>query len=724
MALAYLLDPQLQISDKSGALNVAGFLRVYLNGTDDRATTYKDFNGTLNPADIVLDNNGRAVVIADSSKAYRLEVYTRDGDLLWTQYPLNTLVGGAGGASGLVIESSDGSVIVDRYSEGNIIHYDLSTDVSDSTELLDWIKCSGNTLVPTNIYRPTYVDGTMAIGDYGVMLSANQYYHVTIHIDCTKVNTGAFPWTDDVRVRFRGRDILTGEFVDYQTDKVNVDYSLMLPETKELSLDVMPVSDVELVVVIDDAEITGAGFSIKDMQVHRVYSGAPHLPHNLLNGIATKPWVEDNFQETLIPGSGITIRDNVISATGGAAGNVDVFAIDSMYVEYSTGATIITGESWSAFRSRIDGDISTGKPMMLVFTSVSHHVDGSNAVYYGAMNGTNDWEYTFTTGPNKWGSGTESKTYVIAKYNDDYSDDRMTIEVKSLEVQPKLTAGSNVTISGNQISVDLSNYVTDSDLSTELGNYQPKLTAGSNISIDASTNTISASQPDISGKADKVSGATNGDLASLDSNGNLVDSGVAASSVATTTDLAGYQPKLTAGSNITIDASTQTISATDTTYNFSTGLNNNSGTVTVDTSVIQPKLTAGSNITIDSQTNTISASQPDISGKADKVTGATNGHIAGLDSNGNLTDSGIAATDVATTTDLSGKQDVLTAGSNVSISNNVISATDTTYSAGNMLALVNGAFGVSTSAGITDIQYVNALPANPVATVLYLIPET
>ena len=458
MALAYLLDPQLQISDKSGALNVAGFLRVYLNGTDDRATTYKDFEGTLNTSDIVLDNNGRAVVIADSSKAYRLEVYTRDGDLLWTQYPLNTLVGGAGGASGLVLESSDGTVDITRYSEGGLTHYDLSTDVSDSTELLDWVKCAGNTLVPTNIYRPVFVDGTMELGDYGIMLSANQYYHVTIHIDCTKVNTGAFPWTDDVRVRFRGRDILTGEFVDYQTDKVNVDYSLMLPETKELSLDVMPATDVELVVVIDDAEITGAGFSIKDMQVHRVYSGAPHLPH----GTATRDWVEANFQETLTPGTGITIdSNNVISATGGGGGstytagaNIQIsdqnvisatdttysagsglslssgnqFSVDETTIqhkltagsgitiqnnvisasgggggslpgyvftlpEYTYSGQAVRGWSWTDFRATIDANVASGTPMMLIRQSHGNHPAGETAFYYHAIN-----DYTISTG--------------------------------------------------------------------------------------------------------------------------------------------------------------------------------------------------------------------------------------------------------------------------------------------------------------------------------------
>lgn len=48
----------------------------------------------------------------------------------------------------------------------------------------------------------------------------------------------------------------------------------------------------------------------------------------------------------------------------------------------------------------------------------------------------------------------------------------------------------------------------------------------------------------------------------------------------------------------------------------------------------------------------------------------------------------------------------------------------TTYTAGNMISLANDAIAVSTTAGVTDIQQVASLPASPVATVLYLIPET
>ncbi len=83
---------------------------------------------------------------------------------------------------------------------------------------------------------------------------------------------------------------------------------------------------------------------------------------------------------------------------------------------------------------------------------------------------------------------------------------------------------------------------------------------------------------DISGKADKVTSATNGNFAGLDNNGNITDSGSKASDFLT--------------------------------------------------------------------------SHQDISGKADKVTSATSGDFAGLDANGNLTDSGKKASDFATPSDV------------------------------------------------------------------------
>ena len=324
MALAYLLDPCQQYQNRAGVNNVDGWFEVFRSDTDDHATVYTDFNGTLAPERIGIDNNGRAVMIVDSAMPYRVEMHDRTGNLLFTQYPVWTQKSG-GGVTGTDVISSDGSIDVQSYNVGSTKTFDLSAHVEDSADLLGWIRTEGYDIIPSNIYKPRYAAGNLYVGDYGVQLDAGQYYHVTAHIKCTKVNTGALPWTDDVQVHFKGRDRTTGEYVVYKTFKVNVDYSMMLPEEYDLSLDVKAETDVDLVVVIDDKEVTGGGFQLTDMEIHRVYSGSPHLP----GGVATKPWVENTYQEKLTAGAGITIdSDNVISSDGAGYTAGDGIVID------------------------------------------------------------------------------------------------------------------------------------------------------------------------------------------------------------------------------------------------------------------------------------------------------------------------------------------------------------------------------------------------------------
>lgn len=121
MSFSYLFDPNKQFQGRDGLNLVAGILRVYLNGTDDHATTYNNFDGALNENDIVLDNDGRAVVIVDSSMTYRLEVRDRSGDLLWTT---TGLVPGGGyideGISGLNYnDEAEAHKFVKSVSESN-----------------------------------------------------------------------------------------------------------------------------------------------------------------------------------------------------------------------------------------------------------------------------------------------------------------------------------------------------------------------------------------------------------------------------------------------------------------------------------------------------------------------------------------------------------------------------------------------------------------------------
>ena len=124
MALQYLFDPNKQFQSLGGVNEVSGFLRVFLNGTDDRATTYKNFDGTLNEADIVLDSYGRAIVIVDDTKTYRIEVYNRLGGLMWTVSNYKAR-GGSGGGSGtpVSVEGTVGEIDVDENTEGGVKHF-------------------------------------------------------------------------------------------------------------------------------------------------------------------------------------------------------------------------------------------------------------------------------------------------------------------------------------------------------------------------------------------------------------------------------------------------------------------------------------------------------------------------------------------------------------------------------------------------------------------------
>ena len=92
--VSYLTDPNKQFSLRNGSPNVGGFVNVFHAGTDDPATTYSDFNGTRNARNILLDNNGRAIIIADATKAYRVEVRDPNGGLLWTVEPAYCIGGG------------------------------------------------------------------------------------------------------------------------------------------------------------------------------------------------------------------------------------------------------------------------------------------------------------------------------------------------------------------------------------------------------------------------------------------------------------------------------------------------------------------------------------------------------------------------------------------------------------------------------------------------------
>ena len=308
MAFAYVLDPCLQHQNRAGVNNVHGYFKVYLAGTDDLAETYSDFGGSLNPENIEIDNNGRCVIIADSSHPYRVEMYLPNGDLVYTQEPVWTLASG-GGASIIDIESTDASVQIDKTTVGGKVTYDLSVSEDDPNRL-DWIKCIGAQLVD-GIYVPQKSAGTLNMGEKGISLEAEMYYHATVRVKATK-NPQRLPYYDEVNVVLGLWDGETTTTIG--TYKRIVDYSLGLSQEFEVGADVKVGNlNSQLVISITGQDHQGGDFEIPEVDLHRIYSGVPRLPA----GVATRAWVNENFQKKLVAGANITINalTNEISAT-------------------------------------------------------------------------------------------------------------------------------------------------------------------------------------------------------------------------------------------------------------------------------------------------------------------------------------------------------------------------------------------------------------------------
>ena len=192
----------------------------------------------------------------------------------------------------------------------------------------------------------------------------------------------------------------------------------------------------------------------------------------------------------------------------------------------------------------------------------------------------------------------------------------------------------------------------------DLDGKQDKLTAGTNITIE--NNVISAA----GGGADEVwigSEEPTGDQTVW-----IDPTGSETAGLVTQAELANKQDKLTAGTNITID-SNNVISAT--------------GLVTqAELASKQDKLTVGDNITIEN--NVISASAPPT------ATTSTLGLVKPDGTSITIADGVISSTQPTKTSELTNdsgfitneyhdatKQDKLTAGTNITIENNVISAT-------------------------------------------------
>lgn len=330
MSLKPLFPLTEQFHGIGGENLVAGLLKVYMSDTDDTAETFSDYTGeTLNPSPIVLDNLGMAQVWVEPGKVYRLEVYDRSGALLYTRYPISPSEGE--GESYTEIISTDGSIAVDKTQIGSTAQYDLSI-AKDSAENLEWARCTEARNPTSNVFYPVGdEDSTLFSDNTGLVLTANGLYHVTLKMRATK--SAAVPFYDKVNIYVKTNDgTVTSEQIEFSA---LIDGSLGLSQEFEISGDIKTGSadTTRLFVTVEDTSVAGVSYEFVGMDVHRIFSGVPHIPGlNLVAG-SNITLTKNNGNLTIASsggganysaGNGISIQNNVISA--------DVFSINTIQV--------------------------------------------------------------------------------------------------------------------------------------------------------------------------------------------------------------------------------------------------------------------------------------------------------------------------------------------------------------------------------------------------------
>lgn len=136
-----------QFQNKNGSILVSGKIYIYYQGRTALATTYHDEAGTVvNANPVLLDNNGRATVFADTIYSYTIVVCDYYGKELFSQDI--TLHDAISTAKDIVILGSDGSVKVDTTTLPNGVQYDLSvnTDIIATKKSVDDVKTDLNNL--------------------------------------------------------------------------------------------------------------------------------------------------------------------------------------------------------------------------------------------------------------------------------------------------------------------------------------------------------------------------------------------------------------------------------------------------------------------------------------------------------------------------------------------------------------------------------------------------
>lgn len=362
LQIDYLIDPAFQIENLAGKPAVGGHIEVFEAGTDTKVITYQDFDGNVNPFKIPLHSDGRAVILADTSRKYDLYVYDSFNNLMFSRLNVTPNLSGNISITGsdVVIYNTDGTLDITQQSiQNNVRRYEINTkhksfgvkeplyfvEDSESATILGCRSQSGD--YATTAYVESVISGKLDISSYssqsGNFLTDKFEYDYNNHI--TAYNHSAF-----AAGAGSGTIYEAGDHIDITNNVISV---TGLPDVENAVSSA--VTNVEnkfeynennYITAYNNSAFAGTNYSAGDyvsiendtISVTGLQPSGDYVTHDEMSAYqpsgdyATHEDVESAVsgkQDILSAGEGIQIIDNTISVTSQGGGGITVVNHDN-----------------------------------------------------------------------------------------------------------------------------------------------------------------------------------------------------------------------------------------------------------------------------------------------------------------------------------------------------------------------------------------------------------
>lgn len=335
LQIDYLIDPAFQIENLAGKPAVGGHIEVFEAGTDTKVITYQDFDGNVNPFKIPLHSDGRAVILADTSRKYDLYVYDSFNNLMFSRLNVTPNLSGNISITGsdVVIYNTDGTLDITQKSiQNNVRRYEINTkhksfgvqeplyfvEDSDSATIIGFSGDDYATKDYVNSALSSKLDITAYSSQSGDFLTDKFEYDADNHI--TAYNHSAF-----AAGAGSGTIYEAGDHIDITNSVISV---TGLPDSADIENAISSaVTNIEnkfeynennYITAYNNSAFAGTNYSAGDyVSIENDTISVTGLQPS--GDYATKTELSGK-QDTLSAGDGISIVNNIISVTSQGGG--------------------------------------------------------------------------------------------------------------------------------------------------------------------------------------------------------------------------------------------------------------------------------------------------------------------------------------------------------------------------------------------------------------------